>query len=358
MCQRKTWRTLALALMVSAGFLFGARSTNTARANDAPPIDENVELENAKKLFRGGEFDQSITILERLISTSTLAQIQRIQALEYLAFCNVAKDNYDRVQTCFADILPIRPDYEPPESFRSHPGLMESYMKARKKIVGDVKVSAVSGDIKTVAVLDFDNNSIDDAERLANLGKGLADILITDLGMLKKLKVVERERLQFILQEIALGDTTGGGKQPIDPEYAVRLGKLMGAQSVLIGSFMKIDKKLRLDTRLVKTETSEILKTDFVMGKQDAVLELASKLALKVAQNLDVAINQAERKNLERLQNKEVPLEAWMVYAEALNRLDRERYTDARKLLEKALAIAPAFEAANQKMSVLKAFGK
>ena len=357
MCQRKTWRISTLALMVIAVFLLAPRSTSTATANDLLPSDENVELENAKKLFRDGEFDQSITILERLISTSTLAQIQRVQALEYLAFCNVAKDKYDRVQTCFADILPIRPDYEPPESFRSHPGLMESYMKARKKIVGDVKISAASGDIKTVAVLDFDNNSIDDAERLANLGKGLADILITDLGTLKKLKVVERERLQFILQEIALGDTTGG-KQRIDQEYAVRLGKLMGAQSVLIGSFMKIDKKLRIDTRLVKTETSEILKTDFVTGDQDAVLELASQLALKVAQNLDVVINQAEKKNLERMQKKEVPLEAWMVYAESLNMLDSERYTDARKLLEKALAIAPDFEAANQKMNVLKTFGK
>ena len=347
-------RFIAITMMhlLPCAVLAAGGTPSSARPSD------NVELAKAKSHFNAHQFDEAITLLERLIATSTLSQADRISALEWLAFCFVAKEKLDRVQTCFAEILPMRPDYEPPESVRSHTGLMASYMRARQKVVGGMGIPAQPSGVKTVAVLDFDNNSIDDAQRLANLGKGLADILITDLATLSKLKVVERERMNFILKEIALSDTTIRGKSLVDPEFAVRLGRLMGAQSVLIGSFLKMGKQLRVDVRLVRTETSEILKTEFVQGHQDAVLDLASKLALKVAQNLEVVLNEVEKKNLERLQKKEVPLEAAMAYAESLNLLDQERYAEAKKLLEKALVMAPNFEPAMKKMKVLQTFYK
>ena len=212
--------------------------------------------------------------------------------------------------------------------------------------------------VKTIAVLDFDNNSIDDVEKLANLGKGLADMIITDLATLSKLKVVERERIQFVLDELALSDSTVKNKRLVDPEFAVRVGKLMGAQSVLIGSFMKFGKKLRVDVRMVKTETSEIFKTDFVDGSQDDIFDLSKKLAIKVTQNLDVALDKLEKDKLENKEVKEVPLEAMMAYSEALNLLDQERYTEARTLLDRALTIAPDFQMAQQKLTVLKTFSR
>jgi len=131
-------------------------------------------------------------------------------------------------------------------------------------------------------------------------------------------KVVERERIQFILDEIQRSDATISGQKLADPEFAVRVGKLLGAQSMLIGSYMKFNNKLRLDTRLVKTETSEIIKTESVEGKADEIFELSKRLAIKISEDLEVALNQAEEENLERMRKEEIPLEAAMAYSEAL----------------------------------------
>src|SRR5215831_11843002 len=54
----------------------------------------------------------------------------------------------------------------------------------------------------TVAVSYFDNNT--GKAEYDPLAKGLADMLITDLGQLQALRVVEREKLNQILAELKL----------------------------------------------------------------------------------------------------------------------------------------------------------
>jgi curli biogenesis system outer membrane secretion channel CsgG len=313
---------------------------------------ENQELERAKSHFRAGHIDQAVALLEKLISTSTLSKPDRVEAWEFLAFCNVAKQNEERVQTSFTEILKLDAAYEPRDSYLSHPAVMRGWATARKEVLGNYWQLTTESGIKTVAILDFDNNSINDADKLANLGKGLADIVITDLSALTKLKVVERERIQFITEEIQRSEATVQGQPLVNPEFAVRVGKLLGAQSVLLGSYMKID------VRLVKTETSEIIKTDFVEGSPDEVLNLAKKLAIKISENLDIAVNKVDEERIERLQHKEIPLEAAMAYSEALNLLDQERYNDARTMLGKALQLAPSFKMAQDKLTILHMFQK
>lgn len=318
---------------------------------------DNLELEKAKTMFRDGRIDEAAALLERLVTTSTLSQSDRVEALEVLAYCNVARQREDQVQNSFAQILQVNATYEPRDAYLSHPAVMRAWMNARKQVAGNFALTP-SGGIKTIAILDFDNNSLEDAEKLANLGKGLADILISDLGALTKLKVVERERIQFILDEIQRSEATVSGQRLADPEFAVRVGKLLGAQSMLVGSYMKLNNKLRLDTRLVKTETSEIIKTESVEGKPDEVLALSKKLAIKISEDLEVALDKAEEENLERLRKEEIPLEAAMAYSEALNMLDQERYPEARKMLNKALSIAPSFRMARNKLALLETFQK
>src|SRR5688572_24780539 len=54
----------------------------------------------------------------------------------------------------------------------------------------------------TVAVLYFDNNSADPQYDV--LQKGLADMLVTDLSQVESLQVVEREKLQQLVDELKL----------------------------------------------------------------------------------------------------------------------------------------------------------
>jgi TolB-like protein len=79
---------------------------------------------------------------------------------------------------------------------------------------------------KTIAISYFDNSSGD--AKYNALSKGIADMLITDLSKIKGVTIVEREKLEKLIQEIKLGQS-----KYFDPSTAQKLGKGLGAQNIL-----------------------------------------------------------------------------------------------------------------------------
>lgn len=130
----------------------------------------------------------------------------------------------------------------------------------------------------TVAVLPFENGALKNNADYAPLSKGMAEMLITAMAGNPGVRVVERDRLQKLIDEQNLG---AGDR--VDKETAVRLGKLVGAHHMLTGSFL-IDPKqrMRIVVRSVNTETSEIEYAESVMGKADDLLELVDQLGTKM----------------------------------------------------------------------------
>lgn len=129
-----------------------------------------------------------------------------------------------------------------------------------------------------VAVLYFDNNSIGkDAADYNGLGKGVADLLINELAANTKLRVVERDRVEALLKEQEL--TKSGA---IDPETAVKLGKLLGAQHMIMGGFMSTGRQMVLTSRTVDVETGKVIHPQRVQQSGDDVLALIGQLASRV----------------------------------------------------------------------------
>ncbi len=104
-----------------------------------------------------------------------------------------------------------------------------------------------------VAVLYFDNQGNADLEPLK---VGLAQMLITDLQQAGDIPVVERARIQAVLDELELGHNGMA-----DPTTAARIGKLLGAEWLVLGSYFDLMGTLRVDTRVVRVETGEIVHT-------------------------------------------------------------------------------------------------
>jgi TolB-like protein len=130
-----------------------------------------------------------------------------------------------------------------------------------------------------VAVLYFDNNSFGkDRADYDGLGKGIADMLITDMAANPNVRVVERERIQALLVEQSL--TKQGS---IDPQTAIRLGKIVGAQYMIVGGFMSDGKgKLVLTARTINVETSVIANPTRLDASGDDVLGLIGKLSTRL----------------------------------------------------------------------------
>lgn len=135
-----------------------------------------------------------------------------------------------------------------------------------------------------VAVLYFDNNSIGkDRADFDGLGKGIADLLITDLASSPRVRVVERERIQKLLEEQNL--TKAGA---IDAQTAVRLGKILQAQYMITGGFMSTGKQMVLTARAINVESSQILNPERVQDSGDDVLALIGKMSAKLNGGLDL----------------------------------------------------------------------
>jgi len=198
-----------------------------------------------------------------------------------------------------------------------------------------------------LAVLYFDNECITDRGRLDAFRKGIADTLITDLGHLDRLQVVERERLDSLLSEMKLQHSG-----LVDPATAARIGKVLGAQALLMGSYTAIGKMIRIDARIVEVETGLVLKAEEVTGITDDLFRLEESLVEKITAGLSMPLTTEERRLLDRKKGRS--FEALLVYSRGLDEMDRGRYDEAEMAFEESLRLDPAFKEADLKRKELQ----
>ncbi|MBL7066531.1 MAG: VWA domain-containing protein [Candidatus Marinimicrobia bacterium] len=131
-----------------------------------------------------------------------------------------------------------------------------------------------------IAVLDFQN--LTGREEMKFLEKAIPQILITDLMLCDKITIVERSRMQDILDEMQL--TLSG---VIDEEMAVEIGTMAGANAILVGSITVGGEVYRIDSRLVDVATAEVLlteKKDWL--SEDEIIRAVDELAEAIIRQL------------------------------------------------------------------------
>ena len=188
-----------------------------------------------------------------------------------------------------------------------------------------------------VAISYFDNHSGQPA--LDPLAKGLADMLITDLTAVSAVQVVEREKLNQVLAELALSKS-----KFIDPKTAQRLGKGLAARWVLTGGYTVAGETMRIDARVLEVETAKVLASEKVEGKKDEFFALEKELVEVLVVAIGVTVGRAEKTRLRS--NPTQSFTAWSLYSEGLDAGDRGDAATARARFERALVADPAYAAA------------
>jgi TolB-like protein len=118
----------------------------------------------------------------------------------------------------------------------------------------------------TIALVEF----ADLEGHITNFGRFLAEELITRLHETKNFKVIERQLLNQIIKEQKL-TLTG----IVDPSSAKQLGKLLGVDAIVSGSISDLGGSLRINARMISTETGEIFAVASTeIFKDDAVARL------------------------------------------------------------------------------------
>jgi len=200
----------------------------------------------------------------------------------------------------------------------------------------------------TVGVLPFANNSLADRDAMAPLSKGLADMMITELAKMKSLKIIERADLDKVIREAGLSQAG-----ITDETAAQNMGKLLGADLLLLGSFNNsFGGELRIDARLVKVETGETVKAEEATGSSKKFFKLVKKLSFKMADNLDLKLSKDEKKALDNTENES--FDALLEYSKGLDAEDRADFVTARTAYEKALSLNKDFNRAKARLDAIK----
>lgn len=205
----------------------------------------------------------------------------------------------------------------------------------------------------TVAVLYFDYTG-KDAE-LDVLKKGLAQMLISDLSALEQVRLVERDRLQEVIAELKLQQS-----RQIDPKTAGRIGKLLGARYMVLGGYFAMMGTLRVDARVVETETGKIIKSVGSSGKQDDFIAIEQKVSEGLAGILSAAMPPPEadrkangRKPARAAPPKRLHTRTAVRYAKALDAKDRGDVKAAKAALEAVVKERPDFRLAQLDLAAM-----
>ncbi|MEQ8275765.1 MAG: CsgG/HfaB family protein [Deltaproteobacteria bacterium] len=197
----------------------------------------------------------------------------------------------------------------------------------------------------SLAITYFTNNTGDAA--FDPLGRGLADMLITDLSHVDTIQVVERQRLNDVLDELKLGET-----KFIDPKTASKMGEGLGAKYIVTGAFISIDPALRIDGRVVEVATSKVVFSTKVEGKKQELFLLEKELASALLDGIGVKASRRAAAKMGRVATES--FDAFSSWSSGLAALDRGDIEAAKKALQAALAADDRFDAAKSLLAGIR----
>jgi len=214
-----------------------------------------------------------------------------------------------------------------------------------KKVLEEEKTLQALEGKNTVAVLYFQNKT--NQSDLDPLQKGLTLMLITDLSKVGGLQVIERVRLQALIEEMGLG-TTG----LVAPEAAPRVGRLLGAQWIVGGEILKGPAdQLNLQSNPLEVPTQKILGQLMTGGQLEELFRMEKDLLFEIVKLLKIDIKPIEN---ELRKPCSTNLKGLMALFRAIDASDQKNYELAAEFYEKALKEDPAICIAKEALKELE----
>jgi TolB-like protein len=194
-----------------------------------------------------------------------------------------------------------------------------------------------------IAVLPFNNGGSygQGKEDFDALERGIAGMMISELAQNPAARVVERQDVQRLVDEQNLG-----AQGRLDPQTASRIGKLVGARYMVMGTFVDFYGDFRVDVRLVNSETGEVVKTESERMQREHMFDIIRTIAARLMK--DANLPALQRPAGDQRMGRQVPTEALTYYSRALLYQDRGQKDKAVEMFNRALAIFPDYAEAQE----------
>ena len=302
------------------------------------PDDPALQLLLAKAYYAANRFADA-----RAALVVVLRARPSDEARAYLGLTYEGLNQFDSARTVYTQLLAAKQGGSVKRLLNGRLVLLtrhELQFQARQAIAREATLAATPPDPNTIAVMPFRYTGADTT--LRPLERGLAAIVVTDLSRVRRLRLVERERLQVLLDEIQLA---ASGR--VDPASGARSGRLIGAGQVVQGQFAEAPAAtFRMDAAVVRASDAQVAATGSGSDQLRALFDIEKQVVLQLLDRMGITLTPAERAAISERPTRDI--QAFLLYSRGLEAQDRGDYRTASQSFQAAAQRDPGFGAAQQ----------
>jgi hypothetical protein len=165
---------------------------------------------------------------------------------------------------------------------------------------------------------------------------------VTDLSKVRQLRLVERDRMQALLDELRLAEGTR-----VDPATGARSGRLVRAGQVVQGQFQDVPTaNFRVDASVVRTTDARVAATGSDADAMRALFDIEKRVVFQLIERMGITLTPAERTAISERPTQD--LQAFLLYSRGLEAQDRGDFGAASQSFQAAAQRDPSFSAASQ----------
>jgi tetratricopeptide (TPR) repeat protein len=324
----------ATARQPSANGVARLEKSRAARPND-PAVARSLGI----AYYKAGKFAEARTHLAEAVKmdprdgSATLYLGLTAEQQKDLPAAKAAYQTYIR----FGRTSKVRKQLEARYAALIHQELQAT---AKTAVAQERQLTTQPGAAKVVAVMPLTFRGTDST--LQPLERGLAELITIDLARSHQLTVVERARIQALLDEIKLQQSGA-----TDTTTNVRAGKIIQAGRIVQGGIVQDAERLRVDAAILNTQTSALAGHAGSENTLEQLFAIEKAIVAQLFDSLGVTLTAEERKALELTPTRS--LQAFLAYSRGLMLEDAGRFDDAARSFNEALRVDPAFFQAQQK---------
>ena len=308
------------------------------------PGDVARNLRLAKAYYSAGRFADT----RRVVGTTLQLHPKNDEALVYLGMSYEGLTQFDSARAVYSALL------------ASHPrGAVQRLVSGRLAVVSRLELRSAARDAiaresllthtppepNTVAVMTFRYTGSDSSFR--PLERGLAALVVTDLSRVHQLRVVERARLQALVDELQLAES---GR--VDLATGARSGRLVRAAEVVQGQFSigPTSNKLQMDATVVRATDAQVTASGSNADQVQALFDIEKAVVLQLLAKLGITLTPAEEVAISERPTRDI--QAFLLYSRGLEMADRGDFAAAAGFFGAAARRDPGFGAAAQQAAV------
>ena len=301
------------------------------------PNNATVRFRLAAALMTAGRCDTAVVVAR---AGQLLAPADALGPL-VLGGCQEKDGRYDLAFATYTDFAAQHPEARGVGAVRAKAQIAlrtQAEQTARQALASESTLTSLAPEPSTLAVLPV---TISGDSSFQPLSRGLAELITSDLALVRSLRLLERVQIGALMDEMQLGQS-----QRSDPATAARVGRLLRAERMVQGvASITPDGPVRLSATVVRGDGT-VRSGAQANGTFRQLLDLEKRLVFSLATQLGIQLTDAERQRILRQGPRN--LAAFLAYSEGLDALDRGDYRAAAAAFSASVRADPSFQAARE----------